>query len=41
MYGIYTNLGGILMVNVTIYIYHTWIYIAYMDLVLILVIILL
>ena len=26
MYGIYTNLGGILMVNVTIYIY-----ISYMD----------
>ena len=26
MYGIYTNIGGILMVNVTIYIY-----IAYMD----------
>ena len=43
MYGIYTNLGGILMVNVTIYIYISYmdIYIAYMDLVLILVIILL
>ena len=25
MYGIYANIGGILMVNVTIYIYHTWI----------------
>jgi hypothetical protein len=25
MYGMYANIGGILMVNVTIYIYHTWI----------------